>query len=221
MVALLHSFSTTGHRQLCGGTIINNRAVLTVAHCSIGDPVFRWQIRAGSTYANSGGIVYTVAAIMSHPEFTFEVRENDVGIYQSTTPIIFTNVIQPASIAGPNYFIGDNEVVWASDWGLLWYNGPQLEELRHVQLRTVNYEVCRDSYTDINPKYIFISPNMLCAGWFGIGGRDQCAGDSGGPVYHNGVVVGITSWGYECAHARFPGVYTRVSNFTSWIVDNA
>lgn len=50
-------------------------------------------------------------------------------------------------------------------------------------------------------------------------------GDSGGPlmlqqdnqesVYF--VLIGIVSYGYECAKDNFPGVYTRVSSFLPWI----
>lgn len=66
-----------------------------------------------------------------------------------------------------------------------------------------------------------ITDNMLCSGWLDVGGRDQCHGDSGGPLLHNGIVVGVTSWGHECALARFPGVNVRVTCFVSWIQSNA
>lgn len=62
-----------------------------------------------------------------------------------------------------------------------------------------------------------ITDNMLCSGWLDVGGRDQCVGDSGGPLIHNDIVVGVCSWGYGCGSPRFPGVNTRVSRFTSWI----
>lgn len=41
-------------------------------------------------------------------------------------------------------------------------------------------------------------------------------GDSGGPVVHNGVVVGVTSFGV-CASPIYPDVNVRVSAFTAWI----
>ncbi|MPC68352.1 Transmembrane protease serine 11G [Portunus trituberculatus] len=49
-------------------------------------------------------------------------------------------------------------------------------------------------------------------------------GDSGGPLAVracNGegrwVVLGIVSYGVECAKIGFPGVYTRVPNYVNWI----
>lgn len=66
-----------------------------------------------------------------------------------------------------------------------------------------------------------VTNNMFCSGWLNVGGRDQCQGDSGGPVISNNVLVGISSWGYQCGLANYPGVNTRVSNFSSWIQNAA
>jgi len=43
--------------------------------------------------------------------------------------------------------------------------------------------------------------------------QDSCSGDSGGPLFdsENKALVGVTSWGYLCAEAGFPGVYARIS----------
>jgi len=66
----------------------------------------------------------------------------------------------------------------------------------------------------------------MCAG-FEEGGVDTCQGDSGGPLacfneeqgkYY---LQGVTSFGFNCARARSPGVYTRVSEFSDWIRENS
>merc|ERR1719262_5132 len=63
---------------------------------------------------------------------------------------------------------------------------------------------------------------MICAGYKD-GGRDACAGDSGGSLIckptENGpwTFYGITSWGIGCAKPEAPGVYARVPVFAEWI----
>ena len=51
--------------------------------------------------------------------------------------------------------------------------------------------------------------------------KDACIGDSGGPMFINyekrKYLIGLISWGYQCAKDGYPGVYTKVSEFVSWI----
>ncbi|CAD0195007.1 unnamed protein product [Chrysodeixis includens] len=218
MAALLFSWTNSGHRQSCGGTILNNRAVLTAAHCTIGDPVSRWRIRVGSTNANSGGSVHNSQQIINHPNYNSRTYDHDVAVVRISGTFSFNNNVRAGSIAGSNYNLGDNQVVWATGWGRTSANGSGSEQLRHVQVWTVNQNTCNQRYQSIG---MSITANMLCSGWLDVGGRDQCVGDSGGPLFHNRVVVGVCSWGESCALARFPGVNARVSRYTSWIQNNS
>lgn len=68
--------------------------------------------------------------------------------------------------------------------------------------------------------------SQICAG--GVRGKDSCKGDSGGPLMSlyvaedfNWYAVGIVSFGPDdCGQHGFPGIYTRVSDYMVWIIDN-
>ncbi|XP_075975795.1 trypsin, alkaline C-like [Anticarsia gemmatalis] len=217
MVALLYAANQFNHRQVCGGIILNQRSVLTANHCFDEGRHLTgmWRLRIGSDFANSGGVVLGVASILRHPNYVEWNSDSDIAIMRTASSINYGVGIQPASIAGSNYNLADNQVVWASGWGRT-EHGISSEQLRHVQVWTINQAVCRQRYGSLR-----LTDNMLCSGWLDVGGRDQCQGDSGGPLYHNRVVVGVCSWGDGCAQARFPGVNVRVSRFAQWIQNNA
>ena len=55
--------------------------------------------------------------------------------------------------------------------------------------------------------------------------------NSGGPLVTSGAgngiiarqnyeLVGVVSWGIECANAKYPGVYARVSKQLDWIEES-
>jgi hypothetical protein len=61
---------------------------------------------------------------------------------------------------------------------------------------------------------------MVCAGDSN-GGEDSCQGDSGGPLIMTNSdgeyeLIGIVSWGYGCAEAGYPGVYSKVWSKLDW-----
>ena len=68
--------------------------------------------------------------------------------------------------------------------------------------------------------YDFNNNKQLCAGNYQYS-KDSCQGDSGGPLMYKvndqWIVSGIVSYGYECARKNYPGVYTRVSAYVSWV----
>ncbi|XP_053621213.1 trypsin CFT-1-like [Plodia interpunctella] len=218
MAALLFSLGTTGHTQSCGGTILNQRSILSAAHCFYGLAPERWQVRLGSTNANSGGVVFTTQQIINHPQYSPLTNDNDIAILRVAGTISYGNNIRAGRIAGANYNLGDNQVVWATGWGLTSAGGSPSEQLREVQIWSVNQDICRNRYGSAGAT---ITDNMLCSGWLDVGGRDQCTQDSGGPLFHNGVVVGVCSWGFGCADPFFPGINARVSRYTAWIQANA
>ena len=73
--------------------------------------------------------------------------------------------------------------------------------------------------SDVNSRYSI--QDMINTNGYSGGGYDSCQGDSGGPLIMTNddgeyELIGIVSWGYGCADAGFPGVYSRVYSRLDW-----
>lgn len=210
-------------RTFCGGTMVTDQIVVTAAHCvaEITRPS-DIEVAAGElrlTRIPAADRV-SVAAFEIHPGYDHDRRDyrNDVAVLHLSRPIagavgipIDTDTATPT--AGTRARI--------SGWGTLRFLGTQPDQLQvaEVEIRSGPGDPC-PAYDD----RAFRSAIMLCAGAPGGGGGvDTCQGDSGGPlvVEEAGrlILAGITSWGNECGLAHFPGVYTRVSSFADWILE--
>lgn len=106
-------------------------------------------------------------------------------------------------------------------WGAVQEQGDTSVTLQEVTVPILSNIDCRKrGYGQTR-----ITDNMLCAG-FEEGKRDSCQGDSGGPLHvlnkDTGFyqVVGVVSWGEGCAQKNYPGVYSRVNRYISWIASN-
>ncbi|XP_022118678.2 trypsin, alkaline C-like [Pieris rapae] len=224
-IVQLEGYSTfTGNwNQICGANILLKDWILSAAHCFEGwdyRPEYR-RIRAGTTYRSEGGAVHYVDYEKKHPEYRKASRfDADINIVKLSTPLVWNPVIQRATIVSQGYELPDNAPVVHAGWGDTSFDGVASRVLRHVELYTINNILCRDRYK-LLPGTNVVTPNMICAGLLDIGGRDACQGDSGGPLYAGEIVVGIVSWGHNCANATFPGISTKVSSYTDWIIRNA
>ncbi|XP_075978434.1 trypsin CFT-1-like [Anticarsia gemmatalis] len=217
LAALLYTWDFQHYYQDCAGSILNQRSILTVGQCLEGDTISRWRVRVGSTYANSGGTVYSTSSILVHMDYNSRSKDNDIAILQVSSPIIYNDVVQPCQIAGPLFNVPDDSIVQAVGWGKTAYTGLSSEQLRQVDLVTVNQGSCRRRYL---PTIKAVTDNMLCAGWKD-GGRGQCDGDTGGPLIFNGVVIGLSSFSNFCGIGTFPSVNTRVNRYIPWLQINA
>nr|CAD7420946.1 unnamed protein product [Timema poppensis] len=83
------------------------------------------------------------------------------------------------------------------------------ETLQFLKVPLVTFDEC------IN-KYPQLVKGELCAGFID-GSGDACQGDSGGPLTCVGYLTGLVSWGYGCATPGYPGVYTDVAYYKTWV----
>uniref|UniRef100_A0A240PM69 trypsin n=1 Tax=Anopheles epiroticus TaxID=199890 RepID=A0A240PM69_9DIPT len=203
-------------RHICGGSILSGQWVLTAAHCTDGSTPQRLTVRLGSSLHASGGTIVRVARIIPHPNYNDENIDFDYSLLELASPITFSDVVRPIALPEQDEPVEDGIMTIVSGWGSTKSATESNDVLRAANVPTVSQEECSEAYNQSGG----ITDQMLCAGYHQ-GGKDACQGDSGGPLVADGKLIGVVSWGYDCARAGFPGVYARVASVREWLRENS
>ncbi|KAM7344443.1 trypsin beta-like [Cochliomyia hominivorax] len=200
--------------HICGGSIVNNRLVITAAHCIYSFlGASSYSVQYGTTVVGGNSNVVAAERIVKNENYDANSINNDVALIFLASDIPFSASAQPIKLATVAPAVGTPAIV--TGWGALAENGASPLTLQQVSVEIVDQSVCQEKYNGVNE----ITDKMLCAGVNG-GGKDACQGDSGGPLVANGQLVGIVSWGVGCARKDYPGVYSNVANLNEWVSNN-
>ncbi|XP_030041329.2 trypsin-1 [Manduca sexta] len=215
--AALRRKVSSGWAHACGAAIISHLAVLTAAHCVVSyvsDPS-SLRIIVGTSYRLSGGQSYAVSIVIPHESYSPSTLEHDIALLGVRKPITFNLNVNAVAIASSTHIVPVGTEALVSGYGITAYEGPASSVLMAARVNIVAQDTCARAYLRISS----ITSGMLCANSV-LPPRDACQGDSGGPLVANNVLIGLVSWGEGCADTTYPGVYTRVSEYNSWIVRN-
>jgi hypothetical protein len=221
-VALAVRGSGSGYdRQFCGGTLVAPTIVITAAHCLHNGATFyspdNFSVISGRTTLSSGeGEEINFA--------TFYVfTQNGVPLYQPLQDqdwdVVVVRLTSPAAsptvmVAGPG-----ERAVWSPGQPAFvtgWGDTVDGADTGSDSLLEGRVEIISDASCGASYGSEFHADQMVCAG-LPRGGVDTCQGDSGGPlvvpIAGGGFrLAGVTSWGFGCGLAGFPGVYSRIAD---------
>lgn len=239
-VGLILGYTPDG-RFRCSAALVSPTVLLTAAHCTDGvvgrmlvtfDSVIAEQPPSGFPTAADPAAGYTEAELAAagydsgtphtHPEyshFTDMATWNDTGVVTLDSPV---TDIAPAAIAG----LGTLDAIKTSNLSKTLFRavgyGTEVRkpESGPQKPTPMSYPLIR-RYVDMPGQKL--TPQILQTNGNpndtrGSGGT--CFGDSGGPVFLNGAIVAVTSYGYT-SNCRYLGGYQRIDIAASqdWLAE--
>uniref|UniRef100_A0A914VWR1 Peptidase S1 domain-containing protein n=1 Tax=Plectus sambesii TaxID=2011161 RepID=A0A914VWR1_9BILA len=223
----IKSYKDPTRTYLCGATIISNQWLLTAAHCAESMILLRTQVYIGIQSRNgiTTNNAYSVEKKIVHPQYSGNPEYlNDIALLKLSSKLSFSQYIQPIclpSSSDDSELFQPGQCAYVTGWGqysvdTVIKKSPSTV-LRQAQLPLIDPEYCRRIYG-------LKTHNQVCAGAFMKGGGP---GDSGGPLEVRGsdqrwYQIGVTSFGVNednglADQGKYPGVYTRVSQYCTFI----
>ncbi|NXA84781.1 FA9 factor, partial [Thryothorus ludovicianus] len=205
----------------CGASIINEKWLVTAAHCLKPGYTHNLTAVAGEHDVHSDDHTEQrrkVVRLLPHPTYDASINEyhNDIALLELEQPLTFNSYVTPICLGSREFTnaLLKQGMGTVSGWGKKFFRGRKATTLQVVKVPFVDRPTCLKSTSTT------ILQNMFCAG-FPTGDKDTCEGDSGGPytteIEGTWFLTGITSWGEECALPGKYGIYTRVSKYVKWI----
>ncbi|CAG0892846.1 unnamed protein product [Darwinula stevensoni] len=213
---------TAKNNFICTSALINDRYMLTAAHCVQSNLAGTFYVTLGSTNLfqwPAGQSIQIAAKAIMHPNYNSQTLQNDIALLKLQTPLNFAAYpnIRPICLASANPIA--NSVVTIAGWGRTSGTSNALPKtLMETTVNVLSLPTCQGIWgSTINNNYVCVRAT----------GKNICNGDSGGSLmyktsrgYYQSAGVASFVAGSQCL-PQYGGVFTSTASFrTSFILPN-
>ena len=230
------------HGIMCSGTIFHENWVMTAAHCCLHKYKVTMHFNdfhTGVMDKNELNITLYGGSFNIHEDYHPQ-KGNDICLIE--LPGDFHGSRSPCMLPLNNDKTAADQIkdhhgaqCWVGGWGHTFYAGQSSNVARSVGLNLFSKEYCEKHSFYPDTSDFQLNDDVFCAGiphntdtetnsagnHVTQRGADSCKGDSGGPlicdINDRITFMGIVSKGYRCDHEGYPGIYTNVQSFRSWL----